>query len=73
VRRVQASHWAEAITRVLAGTGSSPAGTEQLATLVVASYRGLLLDLLVTGDRSRTEAALKQLADYVGLAASRTT
>jgi hypothetical protein len=37
------------------------------------SYRGLLLDLLITGDRGRTGTALEQLADRVALLLSRMT
>jgi len=62
------SDWADAIVQLLAGAGISRRDAARLATLIVASYRGLLLDLLVTGDRDRTRAALEQLADYVASA-----
>ena len=35
------------------------------ATLMVAVVRGLLLDLLATGDRRRTNAALRRFAELV--------
>lgn len=38
-------------------------GDERAATVVVAAVEGLLLDLLVSGDRARVEAALEDLAD----------
>jgi AcrR family transcriptional regulator len=60
------SDWAGAIVELLAAAGASRARAGQLATLIVASYRGLLLDLLITGDRERTGAALEQLAAYIG-------
>ncbi len=37
-------------------------GDERTATLVVAAVEGLLLDLLVSGDRARVETALDDLA-----------
>ena len=36
--------------------------SEAAATLYLATFRGLLLDLLTTGDRARVDAAVKQLA-----------
>jgi hypothetical protein len=40
-----------------------PPVNEATATLMVAVVRGLLLDLLATGDRERTDAALRRFAD----------
>jgi hypothetical protein len=37
--------------------GVDPATATARATIVVATLRGLLLDLLATGDRDRVEAA----------------
>jgi AcrR family transcriptional regulator len=65
------SDWAGAIVELLAAAGASRARAEQLATLIVASYRGLLLDLLTTGDRERTGVALEQLAEYIASVTSR--
>jgi AcrR family transcriptional regulator len=39
-----------------------PAVGERGATLAIATLRGLLLDLLATGDRARVEAALQEYA-----------
>lgn len=39
--------------------------TEPGATLALAALRGALLDLLATGDRSRTGAAIDRLADHL--------
>jgi len=39
------------------GSGTSPATAARRATLVIATIRGLLLDLLATGDRDRVQAA----------------
>jgi AcrR family transcriptional regulator len=39
-----------------------PRVDEATATLMVAVVRGLLLDLLATGDRARTDAALRRFA-----------
>jgi AcrR family transcriptional regulator len=41
-------------------TSWSPAVDEATATLMVAVIRGLLLDRLATGDRTRTDAALRR-------------
>jgi AcrR family transcriptional regulator len=40
----------------------TPAVSERQATLVIATLRGLLLDLLATGDRTRVEGALQEYA-----------
>jgi AcrR family transcriptional regulator len=40
----------------------APALTERQATLAIATVRGLLLDLLATGDRDRVEGALQEYA-----------
>jgi hypothetical protein len=39
------------------GPGTDPATATRTATLVVATLRGLLLDLLTTGDRDRVQDA----------------
>ena len=41
-------------------TSWSPQVDEETATLMVAVIRGLLLDRLATGDRKRTDAALRR-------------
>jgi hypothetical protein len=39
------------------GPGTDPATATRTATLVIATIRGLLLDLLTTGDRDRIQDA----------------
>jgi AcrR family transcriptional regulator len=39
------------------GPGADPAAAARTATLVIATIRGLLLDLLATGDRARVQDA----------------
>jgi AcrR family transcriptional regulator len=39
------------------GTGADPVAAARTATLVIATIRGLLLDLLATGDRARVQDA----------------
>jgi AcrR family transcriptional regulator len=39
------------------GPGTDPAAARRAATLVIATIRGLLLDLLATGDRDRVQDA----------------
>jgi AcrR family transcriptional regulator len=43
--------------RVAQGPGTDPQTATRTATLVIATIRGLLLDLLTTGDRARVEDA----------------
>jgi hypothetical protein len=44
-------------------TSWRPPVDEATATLMVAVVRGLLLDRLATGDRDRTDAALRRFAE----------
>jgi hypothetical protein len=44
-------------------TSWQPPVDEATATLMVAVVRGLLLDRLATGDRARTDAALRRFAE----------
>jgi AcrR family transcriptional regulator len=59
------SDWARAIAAPLEHAGTPPARIEPLATLIVASFRGLLLDLLITGDSRRARAGLDELTAMV--------
>ena len=43
--------------------GFSEHESRAVATLHLATFRGLLLDLLTTGERARVDAAARQLAD----------
>jgi AcrR family transcriptional regulator len=45
------------ILRDAQGPGTDPAAATRTATLVIATIRGLLLDLLATGDRARVQEA----------------
>ena len=42
-----------------------PEPPQALGTLVVGAFRGLMIDLLVTGERARVEAAVHLLADLI--------
>ncbi|MGH3383622.1 MAG: TetR family transcriptional regulator [Nocardioidaceae bacterium] len=42
--------------------------TRQLATFVLATMRGLLIDLLATGDLARADAGIRMLQDHVRMA-----
>ncbi|MFI8814639.1 MULTISPECIES: TetR/AcrR family transcriptional regulator [unclassified Streptomyces] len=50
--------WIEIIANRLAADGWPPEDTSALSTLVLAQLRGLQLDLLVSGDRSRADRAI---------------
>lgn len=45
------------------GYSSEQAGSE--ATLLVATVRGLLLDLLATGERARVDVAMEEFVDQI--------
>ena len=51
------------ILRTAQGPDTDPAEATRTATLVIATLRGLLLDLLATGDRSRIEDAAQSFLD----------
>ena len=53
--------WLGAVTEGLRDAGVDHADARNAATLVVAVARGLLLDLLATGDRQRIDAAIDSL------------
>jgi AcrR family transcriptional regulator len=61
-------HW----KRVTKRTSRQSKADEAMATLLLAATRGLLLDLCATGDRARTEQALRLLARFVGAHRTRT-
>ena len=68
--------WSPARCRDLATAlheaGTEPGAATRVATLVVAALTGLVLDLLVSDDRPRTEAGLAALCDLVDAAPSPT-
>jgi AcrR family transcriptional regulator len=57
--------WLAALTEGLRDAGVDKAEARKAATLVVALARGLLLDLLATGDRRRINAAIDSLVGEV--------
>lgn len=60
-----ATDWVDVSAGLLARAGCPPERCAPLATLVVGAFRGILLDLLVTGDRARGGRAVDELADAV--------
>jgi len=54
--------WLELLVPLLLEAGCPPERTESLGTLILASFRGLYMDLLVTGDRRRVDRAAGELA-----------
>jgi AcrR family transcriptional regulator len=54
--------WLELLEPLLTDAGCSPGSTAPLATLLLAAFRGLYMDLLVTGDRDRADRAAAALA-----------
>lgn len=59
--------WLPFAEAVLDGAGLPAAERRRRATLLIAAHRGLLLDLLATGDRRRIDAAHRQLVEDLGL------
>ncbi|AEF38697.1 TetR/AcrR family transcriptional regulator [Hoyosella subflava] len=51
--------WIELVVERLAGEGWERQAAEPVATLVLAQFRGLQLDLLVAGDRGRVDRAVQ--------------
>jgi AcrR family transcriptional regulator len=57
--------WLPLVEATLARAGVPDAAATDAATVVIAGYRGLLLDVLATGDVKRTSAALDLFLDAV--------
>ena len=57
--RASAGDWNGPFTEALRAHGFSRERAQGLATLVVALIRGLLLEMLATGDRARAERAFR--------------
>jgi AcrR family transcriptional regulator len=57
--------WVEAIEAPLRRASIPDEQVAPIATLIVATYRGLLLDVLITGERGHTGGALEELAGLV--------
>lgn len=66
--------WLATIGGLLAAYGYPEERATTLATLILAAFRGLILDLLTTGDRARADAAYEELIAAVeGLQGARDT
>jgi AcrR family transcriptional regulator len=59
------SDWLLPLDRAFRGKGMPEGQATARATLMIAIVRGLLLDLLATGDRDRVDAALDQARSLV--------
>jgi hypothetical protein len=59
VRAEQISFWREGIADGLIADGIKPEDAEREASLVKATFTGLVLDLLATGHRKRLTEALE--------------
>jgi AcrR family transcriptional regulator len=53
--------WLPLAETILKDAGTAPSELDQRATLLIATHRGLLLDLLATGSRKRVDASHAQL------------
>ena len=53
--------WVSGMQASLVGEGHAPSRARNLATLVLAAFRGLELDLLTAGDRKRVDGAMREL------------
>jgi AcrR family transcriptional regulator len=56
--------WLDEASKVAARHGLDPAATRAHARLGVATMRGLLLDLLATGDRAAVDRAMEQFISF---------
>ncbi|MGN5377506.1 hypothetical protein ACQ4WX_06650 [Streptomyces lasalocidi] len=54
------SGWLEPLTAAETAAGADPASARDRARLGLATVRGLLLDLLATGDRAGVDAAMEE-------------
>jgi hypothetical protein len=57
--------WLDALTELYRGFGFPGRTAVSEATLALATARGLLLDLLATGDRARVDAAARRYVEGV--------
>jgi AcrR family transcriptional regulator len=60
--------WGDAVAALLAVAGVPVQRQSPLTSLVVATFRGLILDVLLTGEQARAQLALDELADHVAAA-----
>jgi AcrR family transcriptional regulator len=61
--RATTEEWRAGLAAGLAGRGFSADDASAVSTMYMAALRGLLLDLAVTGDRARVDAALELVAE----------
>ncbi len=59
--------WLEIIRRLALEQGCPPRDAERFATVLLAQFRGLQLDLLATGDRARVDEALDHVLGSVAV------
>ncbi len=57
--------WLNIVSEQLSRSGSPPDEADTLATLLLAQVRGLQLDLLLTGDRTRVDRAIEALSAMI--------
>ena len=57
--------WIVFLSQPLIASGMSKAEARAEATLILATYRGFMLDLAATGDRKRISAAFEKWMSYV--------
>jgi AcrR family transcriptional regulator len=69
-RATVVSAWAEPLAEVLEQRGLDPAEARRRARLGLAATRGLILDLLVTGEREILDAASDLLSELLAPAAA---
>jgi AcrR family transcriptional regulator len=62
--------WLVPFERALGAAGFPPGRARSLATLSLAALRGLQLDLLATGERTRIDAAFQEMLGLLALASS---
>lgn len=65
VPRLAIGMWLKPLTTLWLRAGATPERAPRLARLGLATANGLLLDLLLTGERRRVDAAMAMFADAV--------
>ena len=65
--RAAVNDWISPFARTLERQGFTPERATALATLLVAVVRGLLLDVLATGDRARIDRAFRSFINAIEL------
>ena len=65
--------WLPFFERAVAAAGVEPERAPGLATFILATIRGLQLDLIATGERVRIDAAFRELLRLLSLPRPRTS